>query len=290
MRAKDILTPLVAPSPLTDNYEKGEGPNVSPVYFSRLFVRADSSYMTFEDLQGSRFAYNDDSSLSGYHCVIFFLRSYMAFVSQSRKQLPSSGRDLTPPIPTMFLDTPSEVFFSSGTATGSHYNSVCAVLSDKADVMCLDCNVLAQLSQSPEGKEKLRQLRAIDVPGVLHYPTEELTWIGGAGGLLIPTSTHTGHLGPNPSQPVVVSNRLPAVLQKRIQTAFLRMGPEVLRPMMVSHFVAVDANYYLSVTCMIEDCARRMFIGGEETENTASPSGSGDTGGCEGSCVDEDIT
>ena len=40
-----------------------------PVYFSDVIVRADSPYHTLEDLAGETWAYNEESSHSGYNLV-----------------------------------------------------------------------------------------------------------------------------------------------------------------------------------------------------------------------------
>jgi ABC-type phosphate/phosphonate transport system substrate-binding protein len=48
---------------------------IAPVYYSQLFVHKESPYVSIQDLQDSIFAYNDESSLSGFHCMNFFLKT-----------------------------------------------------------------------------------------------------------------------------------------------------------------------------------------------------------------------
>ena len=91
------MFPLVAPSPSSSSSPDIDGMDlfiylyknpgfmifiytggsiaVAPVYYSQLFVHKESPYVCIQDLQDSIFAYNDESSLSGFHCMIFFLKA-----------------------------------------------------------------------------------------------------------------------------------------------------------------------------------------------------------------------
>jgi phosphonate transport system substrate-binding protein len=44
-----------------------------PVYYSDVVVRADSSFRSFEDLRGVRWAYNEPGSHSGYNVTRYYL-------------------------------------------------------------------------------------------------------------------------------------------------------------------------------------------------------------------------
>src|SRR6185503_12494354 len=46
-----------------------------PVYYSDIVVRTDSAYQSLDDLRGSRFAYNETVSFSGYVLPLYQLRS-----------------------------------------------------------------------------------------------------------------------------------------------------------------------------------------------------------------------
>lgn len=252
MQAKHILVPLVAPrsAVCTDGQKKLQ----LPVYFSRFYVKQNSSFISIGDLEGSRFAYNDDTSLSGFHCVRFFLRSYLQSFAEN-----------SPP------------FFSGSLATGSHRNSIMAVLADQADVVCLDCNVVAALQSTSTGITLLSQLRPIDAPYV-SYPTSPISKssqtmpCGGGSNCddcdvigsslpALPVSTFDGYLGPNPSQPVVASIRLPEAVQKRIQEAFVQISPRALSGLMASEYVVVDTTHYENIDYMIQDCSELNFFG-----------------------------
>jgi phosphonate transport system substrate-binding protein len=48
---------------------QGERYQQKPRYFSDLIVRKESHFTTFQDLQGSRWAYNEKASHSAIHCL-----------------------------------------------------------------------------------------------------------------------------------------------------------------------------------------------------------------------------
>ncbi len=64
MQAREWVVPLVAPVPLSNGAD-----STDPTYSSFLIVAAASKFQRVEDLRGSTFAYNDNQSLSGYHCM-----------------------------------------------------------------------------------------------------------------------------------------------------------------------------------------------------------------------------
>ena len=73
--------------------------------------------VSIEQLQGRVLAYNDEASLSGLHCVSFFLKAL------------SERHPNTCTLP----------FFSSAVRTGAHRLSVQAVVEGRADVLALVC-------------------------------------------------------------------------------------------------------------------------------------------------------
>ena len=85
------------------------------IYFSDIVVRRDSSYRRFADLRGSRFAYNEPRSHSGYNVV--------------RHQLARLGlRDR---------------FFDLAVESGSHQTSLRWILERQVDASAIDSTVLA---------------------------------------------------------------------------------------------------------------------------------------------------
>jgi ABC-type phosphate/phosphonate transport system substrate-binding protein len=275
VQATHILVPLVAPRSNICASSPGSQSDL-PVYFSQFYVKQNSAYYSVGDLEGSRFAYNDDTSLSGYHCARFFLRSYLQTAAHTERQQLNIS-DLYNQVP----------FFSGSMATGSHRNSILAVLADQADVVCLDCNVVAMLQTTSSGRSLLAQLRSIKAPHTT-YPiplshrsrdqsNESSAFENGdvdtvfscadeAAGeqqqmVVHVVSTTDGFLGPNPSQPVVVSTRLPDVLRRRIQEAFLKVPAAALDRLMASHYVTVDTSHYKSIAHMLHDCKDVLFFG-----------------------------
>src|SRR5262249_34706846 len=88
-----------------------------PIYFSDVIVHADSPFFTFEDLRGTRWAYNEPHSHSGYQVVRYFLAT--------------RGLDGT--------------FFADVTASGAHEKSVKRILRGEVDASAIDSTVLEML-------------------------------------------------------------------------------------------------------------------------------------------------
>jgi ABC-type phosphate/phosphonate transport system substrate-binding protein len=229
-------------------------PSSLPVYYSQLFVHHQSPYRIFSDLYGAKFAYNDDSSLSGYYCLLFYLQSAAATVSSS-----STAPPLLP-------------FFSSQISTGSHYNSILAVLSGQADVLCLDCVVYQRLLSNPSFRFELLKLRPIPLPPLLLENGRSL-------------STTEGLLGPNPAQPIVVTKQISTTLRNRIQEAFRSLPSELLIKTIspcpcpspssccscCSRYESVTKSDYDFIVEMMRECqnirmGRRMVTASEEVE------------------------
>jgi ABC-type phosphate/phosphonate transport system substrate-binding protein len=212
-----------------------------PVYYSQLFVRKDSNFDTVEDLQGCVFAYNDEMSLSGYHCMRFFLRGYHCR-----------------PQPTITLP-----FFSAMVRTGAHVNSVAAVVEGKADALALDCKVLEALVLTEQGKSMLGHLRPISLPATMrtclrrwptcnshNLTTESVTC----------TVSKQGLLGPNPAQPIVASRRLSPKLIDQLKAAFLSIPGEYLRHLSVSKYASVEEEFYEQIDMLMSDCQGNSIL------------------------------
>ena len=213
------MIPLVSPAIVS------EGILEPPVYFSQVYVRADSRFRNFGDLQGSKLAYNCEASLSGFHCLKFFVQSYAEY--DSSVSLP---------------------YFSDVLRTGGHKNSVQAVIDGRADLCSLDCNVLAELLGSEVGKEKMAQLRPIDIPSLT------LKVVDDDGNAKVFSVSRDGLLGPNPGQPVVASTRLSPNQIKSIKQAFLEASEEVVPIPALrgrARYVEVSAEYYDPIVLMM---------------------------------------
>jgi len=84
------------------------------VYFSELVVRPDHGARSFDELQGSRFAFNDDCSLSGYFSVL--------------DRLAARDQD--------------ESFFGDVVQSGSHLRSLDMLADGTIDCAAIDANTL----------------------------------------------------------------------------------------------------------------------------------------------------
>jgi phosphonate transport system substrate-binding protein len=176
---------LLGVAPVFDD-ERNRG---RPVYFCDVIVRDDAPIRTFSDLRGSAWAYNDKSSLSGYYGLL--------------DKLAESGEDQT--------------FFGSVTCSGSHLNSIEAILQGQADAAAIDSNVLRiRFRETPVLRSTLR---VID------------SW------------------GPYPIQPIVVNSSLHPHLKEQLRAAFFATNENertrrVLQRFGLSHFVAVNRETY----------------------------------------------
>ena len=176
---------LLGVAPVFDD-ERNAG---KPVYFCEVVVRDGAPIQTFSDLEGGFWAYNDASSLSGYYGLL--------------NKLAESGTD--------------ESFFGTMSCSGSHLNSIEAVLKGEVDAAAIDSNVLRiRFREEPALSHKLRVIES---------------W------------------GPYPIQPVVVSSRLHPDLKDQLRTAFLTTNQnertrQVLQRFGLTHFVTVDHENY----------------------------------------------
>ena len=118
----------------------GERYQGKPLYYSDVIVHRDSSYTSFDALQGSRWAFNEEASHSGYNIV--------------RYNLLMRGKTFD--------------HFGSMLKTSSHFASLQAVLAGKADAAAIDSHVLdAWFQQKPE---LTQQLRVVEMLGPSTLP------------------------------------------------------------------------------------------------------------------------
>jgi phosphonate transport system substrate-binding protein len=185
---RDLRPPpveLLGVLPVFDD-ERNQG---KPVYFCDVVVRNDAPIQAFSGLEGGTWAYNDACSLSGYYSLL--------------DKLAESSAD--------------ESFFDNIFCSGSHLNSIEAVLNGRADAAAIDSNVLGiRFREAPTLRKELRVVES---------------W------------------GPYPIQPVVVSSALRPDLKQRLRSAFLSTEQDqqtrrTLKQFGLSRFVAADPEDY----------------------------------------------
>ncbi|HWS82241.1 MAG: PhnD/SsuA/transferrin family substrate-binding protein [Actinomycetota bacterium] len=185
---RDLRPPpaeLLGVLPVFDD-ERNQG---KPVYFCDVVVRNDAPIQAFSGLEGGTWAYNDACSLSGYYSLF--------------DKLAESSAD--------------ESFFDNIFCSGSHLNSIEAVLNGRADAAAIDSNVLRiRFREAPTLRKELRVVES---------------W------------------GPYPIQPVVVSSALRPDLKQRLRSAFLSTEQDqqtrrTLQQFGLSRFVAADQRAY----------------------------------------------
>jgi phosphonate transport system substrate-binding protein len=176
---------LLGVLPVFDD-ERNQG---QPVYFCDVVVRNDGPIHAFSELEGGSWAYNDACSLSGYYSLL--------------NKLAESDVD--------------ETYFDNIFCSGSHLDSIEAVLSGEADAAAIDSNVL--------------RIRHREVPALRGKLRVIESW------------------GPFPIQPVVVSSVLPSRLKQRLRAAFLateenQRTHQILKEFGLTRFVVVDQGDY----------------------------------------------
>ncbi len=129
---RDVRPPpveLLGVLPVFDD-ERNQG---RPVYFCDVVVRNDAPIHAFSELEGGSWAYNDACSLSGYYSLL--------------NKLAESGAD--------------ESFFGNVVCSGSHLNSIEAVVRGAADAAAIDSNVLRiRFQEGPALRKKLRVIES----------------------------------------------------------------------------------------------------------------------------------
>jgi phosphonate transport system substrate-binding protein len=114
------------------------GTGGAAVYFGDVVVNRGAPYRTFDDLQGSTFAFNEEASLSGYRMMVDHLRSI--------------GTDLE--------------YFGTTRRSGSHRASLDMVLAGEADCAMIDSTI------TDEGIDGLDRVRIVHSVGP--YPAPPL--------------------------------------------------------------------------------------------------------------------
>jgi ABC-type phosphate/phosphonate transport system substrate-binding protein len=105
-----------------------------PVYYSDVIVRADSSIQSFGDLRGTRWAYNEPGSHSGYNVTRYYL-----------------AKD------GLGLD-----YFGSFIESGSHQNSLRMLLEREIDATAIDSTVLEMVhKKDPSIAEQIRTITVL---------------------------------------------------------------------------------------------------------------------------------
>jgi phosphonate transport system substrate-binding protein len=107
-RDRPTMQLLAAPVMRGSRYEK------LPVYFSDVMVRKDSPFVTFADLRGARWAYNEPNSHSGYNIT----RYVLAELGERQG------------------------YFSQVIEAGSHQASLEMILDGRVDAAAIDSTVL----------------------------------------------------------------------------------------------------------------------------------------------------
>lgn len=199
-----------------------------PVYYSQLYVRSDSDIVSVDQLQGKILAYNDEASLSGLHCLSFFIKALVQSYS-FKYTLP---------------------FFASVVRTGAHRNSLRAVIDGSADVLALDCNLLTTIMRVPEGQELMSRLRALSVPALSLAVDNNDCFVVSKDGLL----------GPNPAQPIVVQKRMATENRINLTQALLSLPPNILADIGADRFVEVTERYYEPIRRMLETCDAHSVV------------------------------
>lgn len=142
MAAKSILVPLAAPV-LNRRFLRGN--EDEPQSSSVIFVRKDSRFHNFQDLQGAVFAFNDHNSLSGFYSMKFHIHK---------------GGYSTP-------------YFSGAVETGGHQRSLEALLCEEADCAAVDVDVVRRLRKNRLWRQRMMELRKLEDVGELGpYPAQ----------------------------------------------------------------------------------------------------------------------
>ena len=105
-----------------------------PIYFSDVIVAAESRHLSFADLRGSRFAYNEPFSHSGYMTVLH----HLAALGEDRG------------------------FFAEMVEVGFHQDAIQMVADGRLDAAAIDTQVLdIELRADPSLARRLRRLGSI---------------------------------------------------------------------------------------------------------------------------------
>lgn len=112
----------------------GERYQDKPIYFSDVVVRLDSAFFSFKDLRGTKWAYNEPNSQSGYNIT----RYHLAVIGEPKN------------------------FFGKVIKTGSHQRALKLIRQGRVDAAAIDSTVLeTEFRNSPEIRDDIRILEAL---------------------------------------------------------------------------------------------------------------------------------
>lgn len=168
-----------------------------PIYYSDIIVHQNSPYMNFEELQGCTWAYNERTSHSGYNLVHYnLLERYHTFH-----------------------------YFEKTLATGSHLQSLQAVLDGRADASAIDSHLLdVLLQQKPEIASTIRIIDSF---------------------------------GPSTVPPLVVKSALSDDRKQQVRKLFLCMHKnpyirKLLHKGCIEYFISIDDADYNDIRAMLK--------------------------------------
>lgn len=172
----EAYEPLAAPVLFEPRYRD------EPVYFVDLVVRADSPVRNLAELSGQVFGFNEENSFSGYHAL--------------RAELKESFSGL----------------FDRPVRTGSHLNSIQAILSGAADFAALDSTVLDyEFSRQPALKDQLKIITSF---------------------------------GPYPAPPLLVNKKLPAATRQQLREIIENLPAHELAQLGIKAYGGVESCTY----------------------------------------------
>ncbi|GCE04365.1 phosphate/phosphite/phosphonate ABC transporter substrate-binding protein [Dictyobacter aurantiacus] len=131
---EDPVELLAAPVLLPERYQR------QPRYFSDVVVRRESAARNFADLKGKRWAYNEETSHSGYNLVQYSLLPLQQMAD----------------------------YFAKTIRSGSHLQSLELVLQGEADATAIDSHMLDVLLQ--RNPQLSSRIRVIDMLGPSTIP------------------------------------------------------------------------------------------------------------------------
>lgn len=159
-----------------------------PVYYVELVTLLSHSVATIEELYGKVFGYNEENSFSGLQALL--------------AELDRRKEDLN--------------IFARIVKTGSHLNSIQALLQGEIDCATLDSTVLdLELKRRPEIKNKLAV---------------------------------TASFGPYPVPPLLVNKQLSQANREKISEILLNLPGSELKPYGIKEFREVNAQSYNVLT------------------------------------------
>ena len=133
-KANNPVELLVAPILSSERYQQ------RPIYYSDVIVRRESPYASFDDLRGCTWAYNEETSHSGYNLVEYNLLERKVH-----------GH-----------------YFGKTMKSGSHLQSLRLVLAGEADATAIDSHILDVVLQ--RNRQLASQITIIDMFGPSSIP------------------------------------------------------------------------------------------------------------------------